>query len=159
MFRTARVDELDLQILSELSGDASVSVPRLSSKLGVNPSVTYSRIKRLSRRGLIERFTIVVNDAALGYSVKALAGINMDTKRRDHVIGELFKIDGVREVAEVTGRFDILVTMYARSLDQMHKMVSERVGRIEGVQSSESFIEMKSRTKAMPYMQSGGVDG
>ena len=149
-----KVDDLDLQILSELSNDASISVPRLSKKIDVNSSVVYSRIKRLIKRKLIERFTIVVNDAELGYEVKALTGINIDTKQRDNVIKQLFKIDGVREVAEVTGRFDILVTMYARSLDQMHKMVSEKIGRVEGIQSSESFIEMKSRTKAMPYMPS-----
>ena len=82
----------------------------------------------------------------------------MDTKKRDHIIKELFKIEGVREVAEVTGRFDILVTMYSKSLDQMHKMVSEQIGRIEGIQSSESFIEMKSRQKAMPYMPSKDKD-
>ncbi len=140
-----------MQILSELSNDASISVPRLSKKINVNSSVVYSRIKRLVKRKLIERFTIVVNDTELGYNVKALTGINMDSKKRDHIIEELFKIDGVREVAEVTGRFDILVTMFAKSLDQMHKMVSEKIGRIEGIQSSESFIEMKSRTKAMPY--------
>ena len=149
---------MDLQILSELSNDASISVPRLSKKIDVNSSVVYSRIKRLVKRKLIERFTIVVNDAELGYEVKALTGINIDTKQRDNVIKQLFKIDGVREVAEVTGRFDILVTMYARSLDQMHKMVSEKIGRVEGIQSSESFIEMKSRTKAMPYMPSNSGD-
>ena len=76
----------------------------------------------------------------------------MDSKKRDHIIEELFKIDGVREIAEVTGRFDILVTMYSKSLEQMHKIVSEKIGRIDGVQSSESFIEMKSRTKIMPYL-------
>ncbi len=145
---------MDLQILSELSNDASISVPRLSKKINVNPSVVYSRIKRLVKRKLIERFTIVVNDTELGYTVKSLTGINMDTKKRDHVIDELFKIAGVREIAEVTGRFDILVTMYAKSLDEMHKMVSERIGRIDGIQSSESFIEMKTRSKAMPYMPS-----
>jgi Lrp/AsnC family transcriptional regulator, regulator for asnA, asnC and gidA len=149
---------LDLQILSELSNDASISVPRLSKKINVNSSVVYSRIKRLVKRKLIERFTIVVNDEELGYAVKAVAGINMDTKQRDHIIEELFKIDGVREVAEVTGRFDILVTIYSKSLDQMHKMVSEKIGRIEGIQSSESFIEMKSRMKAMPYMPSKDSD-
>ena len=149
---------MDLQILSELSNDASISVPRLSKKIDVNSSVVYSRIKRLVKRKLIERFTIIVNDAELGYEVKALTGINIDTKQRDNVINQLFKIDGVREVAEVTGRFDILVTMYARSLDQMHKMVSEKIGRVEGIQSSESFIEMKSRTKAMPYMPSNSGD-
>jgi len=153
-----KVDELDLKILSELSNDASISVPRLSKKIDVNSSVVYSRIKRLVKKKLIQRFTIVVNDLELGYEVKALTGINMNSKKRDHIIEELFKIDGVREVAEVTGRFDILVTMYSKSLDQMHKIVSERIGRIEGIQSSESFIEMKSRTKAMPYMSSKGND-
>jgi Lrp/AsnC family transcriptional regulator for asnA, asnC and gidA len=149
---------LDLQILSELSNDASISVPRLSKKINVNSSVIYSRIKRLVKRKLIERFTIVVNDAELGYDVKALTGINMDSKKRDHIIEELFKIDGVREIAEVTGRFDILVTMYSKSLEKMHKMVSEKIGRIDGIQSSESFIEMKSRTKAMPYMSTQDSD-
>lgn len=142
--------------MSELSNDASISIPRLSKKINVNSSVVYSRIKRLVKRKLIERFTIVVNDTELGYTVKALTGINMDTKKRDNIIKELFKIEGVREVAEVTGRFDILVTMYAKSLDQMHKMISEKIGRIDGIQSSESFIEMKSRQKAMPYMPSEG---
>jgi len=149
-----KIDDLDLTILSELSEDASISVPKLSKKIKVNPSVVYSRIKRLIKRKLIERFTIVVNDHELGYGVKALTGINMDSKQRDNVIEELFKISGVREIAEVTGRFDILVTMYAKSLDEMHRIISDKIGRIDGVLSSESFIEMKSRTKSMPYMPS-----
>jgi Lrp/AsnC family transcriptional regulator for asnA, asnC and gidA len=147
-----KIDDLDLMILSELSEDAAISIPKLSKKIKVNSSVVYSRIKRLVRRKLIEKFTIVVNDQELGYQVKSLTGINMDSKKRDNVIEELFKIDGVREIAEVTGRFDILVTMYAKSLDQMHKLVSDKIGRIDGVISSESFIEMKTRTKSMPYM-------
>ncbi len=150
----AKIDDLDLTILSELSEDAAISVPKLSKKIKVNPSVVYSRIKRLIKRKLIERFTIVVNDHELGYGVKALTGINMDSKQRDNVIDELFKISGVREIAEVTGRFDILVTMYAKSLDEMHRIISDKIGRINGVLSSESFIEMKTRTKSMPYMPS-----
>jgi len=150
----AKIDDLDLTILSELSADASISVPKLSEKIKVNPSVVYSRIKRLVKKKLIQRFTIVVNDQELGYQVKALAGINMDSKKRDTIIEELFKIKGVREIAEVTGRFDILVTLYAHSLDEMHQIVSDKIGKIDGIISSESFIEMKTREKAMPYMPS-----
>jgi len=40
-------DDLDLQLLSELKKDSSISVPILSKKLGTNSSVIYSRIKRL----------------------------------------------------------------------------------------------------------------
>ena len=109
---------------------------------------------RLTNKKLIERFTIVVNDKELGYAVKALTGINMDSKFRDNIIEELFKIKGVREISEVTGRFDIIVTMYAQNLSEMHKLISEGIGSIQGVLASESFIEMKRRTKTMPYNQS-----
>ena len=138
---------LDLKILSELSKDASISVPRLSKKININSSVVYSRIKRLVKRGLIKKFTIVINDEALGFNVKALTGITMDSKLRDNVLAELFKIPEVREVAEVTGRFDVLVTMTARSLDEMHQIISEKVGRIEGVQKTETFIEMRKTSR------------
>ena len=142
-----RIDDLDLKILSELSKDASISVPRLSKKININSSVVYSIIKRLVKRGLIKKFTIVINDEALGFNVKALTGITMDSKLRDNVLGELFKIPEVREVAEVTGRFDVLVTMTARSLDEMHQIISEKVGRIEGVQKTETFIEMRKTSR------------
>jgi Lrp/AsnC family transcriptional regulator for asnA, asnC and gidA len=36
----------------------------------------------------------------------------------------------------------------------MHQMVSDKIGKIDGIISSESFIEMKTREKAMPYMPS-----
>lgn len=153
----AKIDDIDALILSELARDSSVSVPKLAARISVSPSVAYSRIRRLVDRGLIRRFTIEVNNAALGYEVKLLTGIKMDSKKRNSIMQELFAIDGVYEVAEVTGRFDILVTAYATSLDAMHRMVSEEIGRIDGVISSESFIEMKSRQKAMPYMATGAI--
>ena len=76
----------------------------------------------------------------------------MDSKQRDDVIEELFKIPGVREISEVTGRFDILVIMFAKNLPEMHRLISEEIGKIQGIESSESFIEMKRRKKQMPYM-------
>ena len=64
----------------------------------------------------------------------------------------MFKINGVREISEVTGRFDILVSMFAKNLPEMHRLISEEIGKIQGIVSSESFIEMKRRKKQMPYM-------
>jgi Lrp/AsnC family transcriptional regulator for asnA, asnC and gidA len=148
----AKVDKIDQKILSELSKDSSISIPKLSKKINVNSSVVYSRIKRLVKKKLIERFTIDVNNKEFGYGVKSITGINMDSKQRDVVIQELFKIQGVREISEVTGRFDILVTMYAKNLSDMYRIISDNIGKIQGLVGSESFIEMKTRTKQMPYM-------
>ena len=148
----AKVDNLDLKILSELSDDAAISIPKLSKKIDVNTSVVYSRIKRLLKRKMIERYTIEINDKELGYTVKSFTGINIDSKQRDNVINGLFEINGVREISEVTGMFDILVTMHAKNLAEMHRLISEGIGKIQGIIGSESFVEMKRRKKQTPYM-------
>tara|TARA_B100000809_G_scaffold158882_1_gene156204 strand:+ start:202 stop:657 length:456 start_codon:yes stop_codon:yes gene_type:complete len=148
----AKVDNLDLKILSELSNDAAISIPKLSKKIDVNTSVVYSRIKRLLKRKMIEKYTIEVNDKELGYTVKSFTGINIDSKQRDNVINGLFEINGVREISEVTGRFDILITMHAKNLAEMHRLISEGIGKIQGIIGSESFVEMKRRKKQTPYM-------
>ncbi|RMF31273.1 MAG: Lrp/AsnC family transcriptional regulator [Candidatus Nitrosothermus koennekii] len=143
----SKIDELDLKILSELMKDASISVPKLSKKINVNASVIYSRIKRLVKLGLIKKFTIIINDEALGFNVKAVTGINMDAKYRENILKELNKIPEIEEIVEVTGRFDMLVRLHARTLDEMYSIVSDKIGNIEGVQRTETFIEMRRTVK------------
>lgn len=147
-----KFDEIDMKILRELITDAGQSVPKLSRKIQVNPSVTYSRIKRLVKRGLIKKFTVEVNEDLLGWKVLAYVGVNADAKRRDAVLQALLREDEVREVAEVTGRFDFLVTIKSRSLEELHNVVSSKIGNIEGVQHTETFIAMRTGAKAPAYL-------
>jgi len=58
-----------MKLLYELTKDASISVPSLLQKLGVNASVLYCRIKRLGKKKLIKKFTIVIDDSLLGIGV------------------------------------------------------------------------------------------
>jgi Lrp/AsnC family transcriptional regulator for asnA, asnC and gidA len=138
-----------MKILSELAKNASISVPQLSKKLGVNASVLYSRIKRLTKRSLIRKFTIIVNDSLLGINVKAVVGINRDPKLKEGIHLALLKMPEVRILSEVTGRFDIIVSVNARTLEELHKVVIEQIGKIEGIQNTETFVEMQ-RTEKEP---------
>src|ERR671934_2221123 len=113
-----KFDELDMRILSELTKDASISVPHLSKNLNVNASVLYSRIKRLAKRNLIKKFTVIVNEGMLGINVKATVGINRDPKLKDPIHSELLKITEVRSLSEVTGRLDIIVQINAHTLEE-----------------------------------------
>lgn len=138
-----------MKILSELAKNASISVPQLSKKLGVNASVLYSRIKRLTKRSLIRKFTIIVNDSLLGINVKAVVGINRDPKLKEGIHLALLRMPEVRILSEVTGRFDIIVSVNARTLEELHKVVIEQIGKIEGIQNTETFVEMQ-RTEKEP---------
>ncbi len=138
-----------MKILSELAKDASISVPQLSKKLNINASVLYSRIKRLSKRNLIKKFTVIVNEDILGINVKATVGLNRDPKLKDTIHKELIKIPEIRSLTEVTGRFDMLISINAKTLEELHKIVTERIGRIHGIQNTETFVEMQ-RTDREP---------
>jgi len=146
-----KIDEMDMKILAELVKNANLSVPKLSKKINVNPSVVYSRIKRLVKRNIIKNFTIVVNEELLGYVVTAVIGMDIDAKLRDSILNELLTLREVKDVSEVTGRFDLIVSIRARSLDELHNLVSEKIGKINGILHTETFIEMKKRAKEPIY--------
>ncbi|MDV3243595.1 MAG: Lrp/AsnC family transcriptional regulator [Nitrososphaerales archaeon] len=141
----SKLDETDMKILSALYSDASISVPQLSKQLGVNLSVTYSRIKRLQKRGIIERFTILVSEEKLGLTASAMAGINIDPKQREAVISEIEKLDSIRLLREITGRFDIWVNLRGQTLDELHKTVYDTIGKLPGVIHVEIFMEVSRK--------------
>lgn len=147
-----RFDELDMKLLYELAKDSSISVPNLSKKLGINASVLYSRIKRLMKKKVIKKFTIVIDDSILGIGVKATVGVNRDPKLKDSIHTQLMETPEVVSISEITGRFDILVRVYAENLEALHTIVIEKIGKIDGIQNTETFVELQKTDKDPDYL-------
>ncbi|MDH3855431.1 MAG: Lrp/AsnC family transcriptional regulator [Nitrosopumilus sp.] len=147
-----RFDELDMKLLYELTTDGSISVPTLSKKLGINASVLYSRIKRLMKKKLIKKFTIEIDDSLLGIGVKASVGINRDPKFKDSIHKQFMNIAEVVSISEITGRFDIMIQVYAKNLEALHSVVIEKIGKVEGVQNTETFVELQKTDKDPVYL-------
>ena len=147
-----RFDDLDMKLLYELTKDGSISVPILSKKLDINASVLYSRIKRLMKKKLIKKFTIDIDESLLGIGVKASVGINRDPKYKDVIHKKFMEITEVISISEVTGRFDIIIDVYAKNLEALHAVVIEKIGKIEGIQNTETFVELQKTDKDPVYL-------
>ena len=145
-------DDLDLKLLSALKKDSSISVPVLSKKLGINSSVMYSRIKRLIKKKLIKKYTIEIDDTQLGFEVKASVGINRDPKFKDAIQQSLLNTPEVSEICEITGRFDIIIKVLAEDLEQLHTIIIDKIGKIDGIQNTETFVELEKTDKAPIYL-------
>ena len=148
-----RLDDLDMKLLFELTKDGNISVPILSKKLGINASVLYSRIKRLVKKKLIKKFTIDIDNSLLGIGVKATVGINRDPKLKIEISKRLLVVDEITSISEVTGRFDIMVQIYAKDLENLHTVVIEKIGKIEGIQNTETFVELQKTDKDPTYLK------
>jgi Lrp/AsnC family transcriptional regulator for asnA, asnC and gidA len=136
-----------MKLLYELTLDGSISVPILSKKLGINASVLYSRIKRLMKKKLIKKFTIEIDESLLGIGVKASIGINRDPKLKETIHKKFMETSEVVSISEVTGRFDIIVNVYAKNLEALHNVVIEKIGKIDGIQNTETFVELQKTDK------------
>ena len=147
-----KFDDLDMTLLFELTQDGSISVPTLSKKLGINASVLYSRIKRLMKKKLIKKFTIDIDESLLGIGVKASVGINRDPKLKNEIHAKFMETSEVASISEVTGRFDIIIEVYAKNLEALHTVVIEKIGKIVGIQNTETFVELQKTDKDPVYL-------
>ena len=144
-------DDLDMKILAELQNDANLSVPKMSKKIREKSSVVYSRIKRMTRRGLIRKFTVEVDEERFGYTVSALICLEIDSKLQANIFKKLTTLRSVKKVAQITGRFDIMTEVIAKSLDELHNFVSSELLSIQGVRRAETFVVLnKNNVDALP---------
>ena len=141
-----------MKILFELTKNGNISVPVLSKKLGINASVLYSRIKRLGRKKLIKKFTIEIDESLLGNNVKTSVGINRDPKLKEQIHKKLLEIAEVVSLYEVTGRFDIILRVYTKDLENLHSVVMDKIGKIDGIQNTETFVELQKTDKDPAYL-------
>jgi len=141
-----------MKLLYELTMDGSISVPTLSKKLGINASVLYSRIKRLMKKKLIKKFTVEIDESLLGIGVKASVGINRDPKLKEAIHKKFLETSEVVSISEVTGRFDIMVKIHAKNLEALHSVVIEKIGKIDGIQNTETFVELQKTDKDPVYL-------
>ncbi len=153
----AKTDDLDRRLLYELYRDGSASVPVLSRKMETSPSVLYSRIRRLMRRRIIKKFTIQVDDTKLGMGVRAKVGINRSPRLKKHIHNSLMSTPEVVSITEVTGRFDIIVTIQVVDLKTLHTTVIDKIGKIDGVRSTETFVELTHTDKDPAYLRPSDV--
>jgi Lrp/AsnC family transcriptional regulator for asnA, asnC and gidA len=104
------------------------------------------------KKKLIKKFTIDIDDSLLGIGVKASVGINRDPKYKDTIHKKFMETTEVVSISEVTGRFDIIIDVYAKNLEALHAVVIEKIGKIEGIQNTETFVELQKTDKDPVYL-------
>ena len=104
------------------------------------------------KKKLIKKFTIVIDDSLLGIDVKASVGINRDPKLKEQIHKSLMETAEIASISEITGRFDIMVRVYAKNLEALHTIVIEKIGKIDGIQNTETFVELQKTDKDPVYL-------
>lgn len=127
------MDEKDLKILDELETNARISFIELGKKLKMSESAVRKRVRKLEKEGIIEKYTIIVNPAKLGYNTVSVIGLDVAPEKYLETIDRLAGMDEVKSVIVSTGDHMIMAEVWSRSAKDLSDFVLKKIGELEGV--------------------------
>src|SRR5690242_21725811 len=93
-----RLDEIDVQLLSELQVDADRANVELARLVGLSPAATLNRVRRLKESGVIRRVTARLDATAAGFPLQVYVSVTL--ARHEPRANRLFE-EAVRAMPQV----------------------------------------------------------
>lgn len=135
------LDHLDKGIINALQTDGRASNAHVARSLGVSEGTIRRRLKRLTQNKII-RVVAFPEPKVLGFTTEALIGLQVDPDKTESVVKNVTQISETYWVSVTTGTFDMFAWVALPSSEDLGKFLSERIGTIEGVQRTETFVSL-----------------
>lgn len=135
------IDQLDTKLIQLLGQDARQNSQSLAKQLNTSSATIRRRIKKLQQSGILHVIG-VVDPSEVGLSVNAIIAFKVAHDNMKTILDTLANWREITWIATTTGRFDILARGRFTSTNELSKFLTEQVGTIKGVTSSETFICM-----------------
>lgn len=146
------LDHLDVKILSALCEDGRITSTALAERVGLSTSPCWTRVRRMEERGIIERYTAVLNHRELGFSNIVFVEITLD-KHDEHVLerfgAALAEMPEVMEAYLVTGDYDYLVKLVVRDTDHYERFLRESLYRVPGIRQSRTTFGIRTLKRSL----------
>ena len=128
------VDERDKRIIEILRKDARTANTEIAQKLDISEAAVRNRVNELQDKGVIKRFTIDVDPRKLGFNSIAIVGADVEPDCFLEAAEKLAEFDEVRDISLTTGDHMIMMEIWAEDEGQLTTILSEKVGKVEGIQ-------------------------
>src|SRR5215469_13789971 len=137
------LDDIDLQLLTELQADADRTNVELARLVGLSPAATLYRVRRLKQTGVIRVISAQVDPETAGFPLQLYVAATVG--RHDPRSTRVFE-DQVRALPQiiaadnVTGEMDYLLTVVARDVTELQFVLAALATR--GGQRLISYLKL-----------------
>ncbi len=136
-------DKLDITILNALCENARTPYLEIARDYGVSGAAVHQRVQRLLASKVIVGSHCELDPSTIGFNVVAYVGL---CAKPGTDINELIEaVKEIREISEchiVTGKYDLIVKLHARSNGDILKIVTERM-RALPLASTETMVSFR----------------
>ena len=136
---------LKSQILEILSADCRIPLERIAIMTGAELSQVAQAIDEMEKDRVILQYSPIINwDRTPRERVEAMIEVKVTPQRDmgfDAIAGRIYRFDEVKSVFLMSGSYDLLVLVEARTLKDLALFVSEKLSTLESVTgTSTSFV-------------------
>ncbi len=136
------MDEIDSEIIRSLVKNSRITLSQMSKEINVPDATISNRLKKLEET-VIKQYTLILDTDATGLNVTAIIIIQTESEKHEHVEMELSKLHEVSEVYSVSGEYDILIKVWAHSIEELNKIVTSKIRQVDGVEDLTEMIVME----------------
>jgi len=135
------MDNVDKEILEILKHDGRATYSNIGKKVGLSEGAVRKRIKALVQTGVIRRFTVKVG---LTEGAEAIALLAVDPSLPTSEVSQALKqFSNVETVYEITGEYDIAVTITGLNITEVNECLEE-IRRLDGVANTNTMIVLRT---------------
>ncbi len=150
------LDQTDRQIIAALQENGRESYKSIAARLGVSDSTVRLRTERLIRSGYL-RISASVNPMFFEDGLTATVGVSLEGRANAEIMRAIAALDGVQSVANVSGRFDLLVEIHVASRNELRRFLVDDLSAVGGIQNTETFLYLETIDKWV-RQRTGGME-
>lgn len=135
------MDNMDSRIIDILKENSRVSASEISRKVGLSVPAVSERIKKLEEQGVIQKYTIKLNEQILGYNIKAFIMVRLqDVDALPDFKEQMLQFPNILECHHIAGEFDYLMKAVVASTDDLEEFITNKLKRIEGLSNCRTHL-------------------
>ncbi len=156
------IDDIDRALLRLLQREARTRYADLGQAVHLSPPAVHERVKKMERLGVIRRYTVDVDPAALGAHISAYVQVGTSHLACVALGQALLPIEEVEECHSVAGEDSVLIKVRTSSPATLEDLL-ERIKNIPGVERTltsvvlVTFFERGTAPDIMPPAKATAV--
>jgi Lrp/AsnC family transcriptional regulator for asnA, asnC and gidA len=144
MAENLKIDNVDLKILEILMQDAKKPYTEVAKRAFVSGGTVHVRMSKMEEAGIVEKTTLKVNYAKLGYDITAFIGIFLQKSALyEQVMTTLKTIPEVTSIHYTTGNYSMFVKIHCKDTNHLKVVLHDKIQQIEGIERTETMISLE----------------
>ena len=144
MPKNYEIDNTDLKILEILMQDAKKPFTEVARKVFVSQGTVHVRMNKMEEAGIVEKTTLRINYAKLGYDITAFIGIYLEKSALyDQVLAKLKDIPEITNIHYTTGNYSMFIKIHCRDTNHLKEVLHDKMQQVEGIDRTETMISLE----------------